>query len=82
MFLWQRRLAAKECMSQPSWKVSVDKRFVSGQWNMGSSKYKLTPLKWKERASISHFPFPADKNGNVETGAGEAVLDYQMEAVC
>lgn len=69
-------------MSQSSWKVSVDKWFASGQWNLRSSEYKLTPLKWKECASLSLFPFPAGKNGNVGTGAGQAVLGYKMEAVC
>lgn len=49
---------------------------------MRSRKYNLTPLKWKEHDILSLFPFPAGRHGNVDTGAGEAILDCKMEAVC
>lgn len=42
---------------------------------MRSSKYNLTHLDWKEHAIPSLFFFPAGRNGNVGTGAGEAILD-------
>lgn len=47
---------------------------------MGSSKYNLAPLKWKEHVFTSLFSFPTGRNGNLGTGAGEMILDNVMES--
>lgn len=84
-FLWQRRSVAKEVVSQFPWQLSMERWLVSGLrislWNMRSSKYNLTPLSWKEHTLLSLFPFAAGRNGNLGTGAVEAILDSKMEAV-